>query len=137
MKRFVLLSFVIAFVLFIHPVNAQPASTQEPNGAQLLAECQVAAKGIPKAPEDAVEFGKGMHCFGYLSGVADTYVFWKQINDSQKANMFVPACIPEEATNFELAKVVVKYLNDHPNQIHKSYRLLVGLAFENAYPCQK
>ena len=64
------------------------------------------------------------------------YLFWKNTNNTQKAKAYVPACIPEEATNFELARVVVKYLNDHPNQLHKSYRLLVMLALEDAYPCK-
>ncbi|MGA2086582.1 MAG: Rap1a/Tai family immunity protein, partial [Terracidiphilus sp.] len=88
------------------------------------------------APEDSAELAKGMHCLGYLSGVTDTYLFWKYTNNTQKAKVYVPACIPEGATNFELARVVVKYLNDHPNQLHKSYRLLVMLALEDAYPCK-
>lgn len=136
MKRIGLLTVVIGFALSTHPVNAQQSPTQEPTGAQLLDECQVAAKGGPNAPEDAAELAKGMRCLGYLSGVRDTYLFWKNTNNTQKAKAYVPACIPEEATNFELARVVVKYLNDHPNQLHKSYRLLVMLALEDAYPCK-
>jgi hypothetical protein len=136
MKRIALLAVVIGFGMSTHPAIAQQTPTQEPTGAQLLDECQVVAKGGPNAPEDAAELAKGMHCFGYLSGVADTYVFWKYTNNTQKAKVYIPACIPEEATTFELARVVVKYLNDHPNQLHNSYRLLVMLALEDAYPCK-
>jgi hypothetical protein len=37
----------------------------------------------------------------------------------------------------EVATVVVKYLNDHPNKMHEKYFVVVILALADAYPCKK
>lgn len=130
MKRFALLTLVVCFASFAHPTG----TVQEPTGVKLLEECQTAAKNFDNAP--ANEAAGGIHCLGYLSGVDDTLTLWRENNAASiKGNAQPPACIPS-ATMLELAKVVVKYLNDHPNQLHKSYSELVVLALSDAYPCQ-
>ena len=125
MKRLALVVLVLCFAGLAHSTGTVP----EPTGVKLLEECQTAARNFDNSP--ANEAAGGIHCLGYLSGVDDTLSLWKET----KGNVQPPACIPA-ATMLELAKVVVKYLNDHPNQLHKSYSQLVILALSDAYPCQ-
>jgi Rap1a immunity proteins len=131
MKRFAFLAVAVGFSLFGYTT---PAIGQERTGIKLLEECQLATKSTSDLTNS--EMPKAVHCFGYLSGTSDTLVFWGEANRRSKGGTPPPACIPESATTGELARVVVKYLNDHPNRLHLNYGVLVILALEDAYPCK-
>lgn len=65
----------------------------------------------------------------YDTGVFDGYV--TGIVDFNKG-----FCVPEEVTSIQLSKVVLKYLTEHPDQLHFSAASLVVPALEEAYPCK-
>jgi hypothetical protein len=44
-------------------------------------------------------------------------------------------CIPKDVTNEQIRKVVRKYLDEHPEELHVWYGLLVSLAIGKAFPC--
>lgn len=139
MKRLAFVAVILAFALCAHSSEAQDKSAavaQENHGTgvQLLEECENVENDGSKLT--GLERQRGMHCMGYLQGVADTLRFWRDYNNEEKTHLFPPACISNDATNFEFAKVVVKYLNDHPNKLHEGYGLLVIFALEDAYPCK-
>jgi hypothetical protein len=82
------------------------------------------------------DWGKAQHCMGYLSGVTDTLSMLKSLKQLNPSAATV--CLPVDGiTMLESAKVVVKFLNDNPNSLHMSYRMLVLVAFTQAYPCHK
>jgi hypothetical protein len=45
------------------------------------------------------------------------------------------ACIPQNASLLQLARVVVKWLRDHPDQLQKPKAILVQQALQDAFPC--
>lgn len=45
-------------------------------------------------------------------------------------------CIPTEATLAQLTKMVLKYMDDHPAELHEEFPLLVLKTFRRAWPCQ-
>lgn len=47
------------------------------------------------------------------------------------------ACIPIEIPNDQIARVVVSYLKQKPDLLHKSAGLISMMALINAYPCAK
>ena len=100
----------------------------ETTGTELLHECQAAAHFGSSNNLSDKEYLDGVHCVGYLSGVRDTLTLWhgENENDISPSGSRAFACVPTEATAQELAMVVVKYLNDHPNQLHSGI-LHVGL----------
>ena len=49
-------------------------------------------------------------------------------NDSQH-------CPPVDATNDESARIVYKYLEDHPEELHKRNTFLIRNALLEAWPC--
>ncbi len=84
----------------------------------------------------AVENADAAHCLGYLAGASDTLNFWEDENRELKTSLKPPACLPREATMSEFARVVIKFLEDHPNQLHHSYGTLVMVALHEGYPCK-
>ena len=45
-------------------------------------------------------------------------------------------CIPSTASTGQHIRVVVKYLNEHPAELHLPEFTLVERALREAYPCQ-
>jgi len=129
-KPFVCLAIAIGLAF-----SARTASATEQTGIELLKECQSATKDA--SGMSSLEAMDGAHCLGYISGIEATLGLWEYRSNKAKGPLPPPACIPDEVTGLELAKVVVKYLNDHPNQLHEDYFTLVLLAFSQAYPCDR
>ena len=44
-------------------------------------------------------------------------------------------CVPDNASGAQLAKVIVKYGNDHPQELHLPAVVVVANAFLAAFPC--
>ena len=91
------------------------------NGKHLGAECANSAS--------AFDQGK---CLGFILGVADTMEWTVSLGAVTKTY-----CAPEEARGAQVTKVVVKYLDSHPEQLHLAAASLVVVAFEDAFPCQQ
>ena len=66
----------------------------------------------------------GAAYLGYVIGVADTTdsILW---------------CGPEHITQGQIAKVVAKYLGNHPEKLHLSADSLVIESLKSAFPCKK
>jgi hypothetical protein len=46
-------------------------------------------------------------------------------------------CIPEDATILQMARVITKAIDEHPEQINRQFLELAIEAMQNAWPCQK
>jgi len=68
-------------------------------------------------------------CDAYIVGVRDGVVLATQLRD---ATQIIET--PVEAKQKQLRAVVVKYLNDHPEEHHKPAALLVIFALSKAFP---
>ena len=77
-----------------------------------------------------------LKCAYYLRAMTDTFGLWQAFNDKEKRNNPPPVCVPETVTMRELAKVVVKYINDHPTSMHEEYGTAAFLALWFYYPCK-
>jgi hypothetical protein len=45
-------------------------------------------------------------------------------------------CIPNEVNQVQMARILVKWLRDHPERLHETDAFLTVDAFHNAFPCQ-
>jgi hypothetical protein len=46
-------------------------------------------------------------------------------------------CIPSEGVSgFQMVRIVTKWLEDHPKDLHTSARVQVLMAFRDAFPCK-
>lgn len=95
-----------------------------PHADQLVEDCRnISAAGYG----DKIALAR---CLGYLTGLIDG----SGIASRQTPKTF-PVCIPGEATQSELAKVVVKYGDDHPEYLHQEAANFVNDALKKAFPC--
>ena len=68
------------------------------------------------------------HCIGYITGVADT-----SKGKTHEGNRY---CVPEGVLAGQLKKIITKYLNDNPKNLHLSAFSLVQDALIEAFPCE-
>ena len=67
-------------------------------------------------------------CFGYISAIVDL--------SKCGQNVFgYSSKMPSGATVGQITKVVVKYLNDHPQQLHYTAVSMIAAALHEAFPC--
>jgi len=70
-------------------------------------------------------------CSAYIQGAEEGHRLTSMLN---KQDSFY--CIPEKATHGQTAKVVSKYLKNHPEKLHETAIGLVYLALNGAFPCE-
>lgn len=78
-------------------------------------------------------FGK-KHAAAALSEMRVVYED-DSIASQPMANSLV--CVPTGATYEQVVRVIVKYLRDHPERLHRPRRQLMLAALEAAFPCPK
>lgn len=113
-----LLAILPAFALApAPPVVAQNFMFE--TGATLLAKCR------NKAPEYALA------CTAYIVGAVDGI----------KKDVFIgraqPSCWPAQLDAAEVRKIVIDYLGRYPDQRSAPASVLVSVALNSRYPCQK
>ncbi len=71
------------------------------------------------------------YCFGFIESFVATSVF------STVSMQPLYICFPfkEKFATKQLVRILVKYMKDHPEQLHESAVGLVARAFNEAFPC--
>jgi len=96
------------------------------NGNDLLKWCQDVDSDNTATKSS---FGSG-YCMGTMSTV---YTLVNYINSGLSVEM----CPPPEVTNEQMARIVVKYLQQSPEVLHLDAAALTFSALRTAYPCKK
>ena len=68
-------------------------------------------------------------CMGFVAGVEAAVHEWQTVTGQQTY------CIPEGALLDQLIRVVVKHLENNPEQLHRRASVTVQAAFVDAFPC--
>jgi hypothetical protein len=71
-------------------------------------------------------------CAGYTAGIYDTINLLETTNALPKLH-----CFPSGVTRLQIHDVVVRYLQDHPEQRHVGAAALVRDALQEAWPCRR
>jgi hypothetical protein len=111
---------VLAFALSATPLRAQ--NTQD--GSYLLVSCQITIRVFenPDVALNKYEEWRDGFCRGIVEGVSDTSSL---------------VCQEEGVVFGQEVRIVVKYLQDHPEQLHLKNTKLVEMALAKAFPCSK
>lgn len=130
------------------PSSQQVAFPKDGNG--LLDFCGEIVNHLdsPQAPVDDMKF---YWCAGYLQATQERIGNWRMLAAMQvyayqskgepaPSHMwadedFTKTCIPEEAPIAQLARVIVKWLRDHPEKLHEPKSMLVMEALQEDFPC--
>jgi hypothetical protein len=127
MKRLLTLSvFLACFPVLL-------AHAEDEDGNLLLRECKETLNETYKECEPAIN---SMHCLGYIDGLV-------AMNDIYKSTVLKGSsqgliCLPKEKpqTVGQLARIVVKYLEDNPKQLHEPAASLATVALSKSFPCK-
>ena len=109
-------AFLVVLVLLGATSSAMAASWQD-----IAADCKKAAAGPGGITRVDIAFAAGF-CMGIVEGA-----LW-----SLPRTDF---CLPKDATTGQGLKVLVKYIDDHPEELHERTALLATRAFVKAWPC--
>ena len=119
-------------ILFIALLLIAPTSFAESNGSSLLKKCNAALQfmdGEPSAEFEVV--GDASFCLGLMQGIRATSQIHR-IEFGEKT-LF---CEPETGIdNGQAARIVVKFLKEHPEMLHHNDSVLAIAALVKAYPC--
>ncbi|MGA2371665.1 MAG: Rap1a/Tai family immunity protein [Candidatus Korobacteraceae bacterium] len=108
------------------------------DGETLQQFCTNVNKVQAKVQTSQAEFGEGSFCVGYIRGVVDAMSTWKQLDAEQKSHTGQPEhpCIPDESSPEQIAKIVIKYLEDNPDKLHWQANVLIFASMRKAFPCK-
>lgn len=98
-------------------------------GNDLLDKCIYASRYV-----DGGEYTKPYsigYCFGFMNSFVQTSMF------TEVSMQPLDICFPfdEKFTTKQLIRIWVKYLKNHPEQLHEPAVLLAARAFKQAFPC--
>ena len=135
MKKLLTFVAVVLAVLVIPVRSVAQRADEELTGADLYKKCQSAitnANSEQTAPPKAIDHGGATYCMAYLLGMRDMLTVWNLVNKADNHNELSIACAPREPSVHELTKLVIKYLDDHPTELHHAQSIVVTKAFQSA-----
>ena len=109
-------AFLVVLVLLGATSSAMAASWQD-----IVADCKKAAAGPGGITRVDIAFAAGF-CMGIVEGA-----LWSLPRTDFR--------LPNDATTGQGLKVLVKYTDDHPEELHERTALLAAGAFVKAWPC--
>jgi hypothetical protein len=128
MKQLVLAVVVVMSLFAVGRANAQ----RYLSGNDLQKHC----KEQTKDKEHVDSWYDSGLCSGYIIGVTDAYAVWNDESASRSQHPMLSFCLEGEVTAGQAIKVVERFLDNHPELLHKPAALLVVQAFHEAFPCQ-
>jgi hypothetical protein len=153
----VMLLTVALMVTLMAPVCAQEPELKLPtDGNGILEFCNVAVNAFdsPSSPAARFDMFKEGWCAGHFQTMREMIVYWQvqvvrsafmsagdknpSTEDVNKIISTSPdmTCIPGQVNGSQLARVLVKWLREHPDRLHEHISILSGEAFQSAFPCQ-
>ncbi len=105
------------------------------DGNELLRTCNIMLNIVDKTVKDFdyEDAGNSSFCLGFMQGIIGLNSVYESKTDNNNTPLF---CHPEGIITGQATRVVVKYLKDHPEQLHNNMITLTILAFKKAFPCK-
>ena len=111
-------------------------------GSYLLEKCTQLVRLVDDNfdPKSEADVHAARWCLGYMDGFVDgisavenyeTFRSWQDLGKSHSG-----VCFPGASTIIQDVRTVVKYLQDHPEELHKDKGELTLKALQKAYPCK-
>lgn len=121
------LARILIVVALVLPNTNVLASEDFNSGNYLLKNCE-------DGEEDKMSWFSGF-CSAFIYGVTQTHANIGQLTTEHKLSLPLPRFCIVGTTNAQRQRVVVKWLRDNPDQLHRSAAALVYGALVDAYPC--
>lgn len=119
----------IAFVILFMIAGQGVCEESRFDGNNLLEYCTAAIQMIDG--KGNVSSVKASLCVGYVAGLRDMNAIHEFFGGTP-----VFCITKQQIPNSQLIRIVVKYLQDKPAQLHEDSAFLVTKAFKEAFPCK-
>lgn len=146
MRRLAIVPFV-ACLLLSFEVQAQ--LTPLVSGTTFLPACKKALAMWDKGEAAGLSTmgqAEGMVCIAFVSGfvsgtgTATGIAAFRAYGEKQAGKSFrrlAIYCLPDRASTPQTVRVVVNYLERHPEKLHMDPATLVAIALQDAFPCDQ
>lgn len=122
---------LLALALSLAPTLA-PADAKA-SAADMLTKCKqweyYTDSGLSIAPDAVLNVGLCLGFFSAWNGVA------RMFGGSPQSALGV--CRPPNVTNGQMARIFVKYAQNHPEQLHEGEGIVALYAISEAFPCPR
>jgi hypothetical protein len=126
------MKYVIGIVLLIVLLTLPVQARAEFTGLDLLHGCAAVIKHSDGRALTPIEDWDMAYWMGFLTGFLDGYAITSYNVEKR------PLCLPSEGVKGEqIARIVHKYLENHPEDLHNTPRILVFRAVLQAFPCKQ
>lgn len=126
--NYLLLALLMSLSLLLRAAVAAPV-----DGAEFLPDCQNILEKSESREYDSFSTG---YCLGVIQGTWDALFVASARVAAIGQESLLKMCPPEENISGDQAvRIVVKYLEDHPEELHIPLTYLVHRAFVAAFPC--
>jgi len=115
------------------------SSAAPDDGNALLEGCKSAiyivdGKDKSNVTDKAMSMGL---CMGLVRGMIDAGTAINTLAQSHGSAKHSLYCVPEDVSTIQAVRLVVKYLEAHPEDLHQKGTGLIALALAKSYPCKK
>lgn len=137
----------LLIMTIVFPTAARGADN-DPDGNALLRRCKAVVRmdnasaahtGSSPIKDGAYAYlADASYCLGMMHGVQYMMYMWQVSAKQSKLDSYdLHGCIPDEVEADQEARIVIKYLEDNPAELHKHDVLLANAALKKAFPCKK
>jgi len=126
-------SIFLIVALFAAGISASAETT----GNDVLKNCQTAVRFSDNDGAPTSELFDSGWCFGWVSGVLELTKAHNEWSDFTKQKpTLLQFCLPDSGIPLiQAVRVVVKYLKDHPGELHEDGMGLTVAALKVSFPC--
>jgi hypothetical protein len=110
---------------------APSANAQGPSALKYKSGCEDAANPGRNKNPTPVEINNAGYCTGLVTGLMT------KANSPSGVPVGSAICEPSGVTVRQAILVVIKYMNDNPQQLHEPLYKVALLALANAWPCTR
>jgi len=125
----------VAVIFFLLCTSSAFGSSTD--GNEVLRKCQTAIRVVDEGRLSAGDSSDASWCMGWIEGVLDMNNLTgtiADVTDSKKSALYF--CASDGIKVGQAVRVVVKYLQDHPQQLDLPGTSLAVMALKIAFPCK-
>jgi len=110
-------------------------------GTGLLEDCKAAIRVLDGTSSQTFDFDtsvRARECLSYVNGILDMETFYRHVLILDKIPIkknSILGCIPGDVTLDQQIRVIVKFLEDHPEFLNLPSSALITEALSTAFPC--
>lgn len=119
-------------VAFLMLISCSCFAQFDGDSNQLLRECKAEIRLLDGQSTSAGESLQASDCAGFVRGAVDAYMIMKSLDPKS-----VDICTQDNVTVGELIRVVSRYMDEHPQQLHFPAAVTIYNAMHTAFPCNK